>query len=245
MRPGLDGSKRKFPCSLELTDTLKNALNTIEFNLQSLPQEHSQNRSPRRERMTLRKGLNRVIPQCKITGLDLEKQKTTTVAPTTNIESVADLRSPSLTHFTTIEGIPERWMEVVQRGKSTEFRFTPIEGVLERLIVRGSSVGVRTPLKKLSIFSDIEGVPERQWKLPSIQEQDNHSSKNRTLDFDEEKVGSNRNTGNTIAISDGHDGHSGESCYAIGPQKKVPDAEVDKSQCSVEGPESVLKAYSH
>lgn len=225
---------------------MKDVLNAVELDLQELPQDRRQNRSPRRERMALRKGLDRVIPQCKVAGLDFENDRIASVAPPIDVESSPDLRSSRLTHFTTIEGIPERWMEVFQHRRDAEFCFTPIEGVLERLLIQATSVGVRTPLRKLSIFSNIEGVPERQWKLPSIQEQDNQPSKNRTLEFDEEKIGSNRNTGDSTVVSDGHDGHTGESCYAIGPQKKVPDAEIDgKSQSSVEGPEAVLKTYPH
>lgn len=157
LRPGLRGHKRKAPSVLELKEELrKRAWNTIAA---SKTDDAEEKTPPRRERLVLRSGLNRVIPRCTVTDLHWERR------PNHELEETKFRES----QWTVIEGVPERWMEVFQPRRSSGFRFTPIEGVLERLIEPiSASRPLRSPQRKLSVLTDVEGVPERQWIFPPL-----------------------------------------------------------------------------
>ena len=67
----------------------------------------------------------------------------------------------TMRHLTPEEGIPEELsLAQNERASSAACSFTHIEGVLERLTIAKSS---RQETPRISVISDIEGIPERQW----------------------------------------------------------------------------------
>lgn len=119
-------------------------------------------RQSRRSQLKFRVGIDRDIPIC-IVNMDvpLSPRRSTITARLSHDAHDGDVkRISNLTHWTIVEGIPERWMDQPRR-RSTEFHFTPIEGVPERMMEINA-----TP-HRMSAITDIEGVPERQCIVPN------------------------------------------------------------------------------
>ena len=70
-------------------------------------------------------------------------------------------QNSAMTHLMPVEEIPEESSVAEnERASSAACSFTHIEGVLERLTIAKSS---RQETSRISMISDIEGIPERQW----------------------------------------------------------------------------------
>eukprot|EP00210_Caulerpa_lentillifera_P004394 g4192.t1 len=257
LRPGLYGHERNAPSLVELTRELKNAINTIEAGSLNSIQEQYQNRPQRRHCLTLRTGLNRVTPVFKPTQLVFDRENFASISVTFDDDDddpSMRCRDSNLTQWTAIEGVPEHWMDFIKYRQSSEFRFTPIEGVLERLMIQTSSlICDRSLEKKLSLFTDIEGIPEKNCGVLCAQEQEIQSMKNGTPAINNEKIGSTNGGSRDSLNSNDHDGHTGESCYQRIYQDKDHSEEgtiklltstTHTSVNQMENPESVMKTYS-
>eukprot|EP00210_Caulerpa_lentillifera_P002938 g2805.t1 len=244
LRPGLRGQKRKAASVLDLADELRRSvLNTIEAKEKVSKNEKQIPR--RRDRLKLRTGLNRVIPFCTVTNLDFENR---TIC---ELDAGVKLRD---SNWTSIEGVPERWMQIQQQNTNSEFRFTPVEGVLERMIAIHKASPLshstpswrRSPQRTVSMCTDIEGIPERHCVFPVSPVQQNEPCRTGT------PVQTPIRTGHSIGVNQEieamSESHTGMSSFGLSPQgpELVEEEQEDLAQSVLLNERgSVLKTYAH